>query len=102
MPLRDTAVGGGSSKKMGSVLESHAELIVNMLNNGANFSDVSTALTSMGIERGQSVASIKKFLNNRQLRKRGHLSDDHLEVAVASAIEEVSLLFLYDLCFSKC
>lgn len=79
---------------MGSVLENHAENIVNLINNGATYSDVSTALASIGIERGHSVASIKKFLGDRNLVKRGHLSDDHLEVAVASAIREVSLFFI--------
>jgi len=39
------------------------------------------------------LASIKKFLGDRNFVKRGHLSDDHLEVAVASAIREVSLFF---------
>lgn len=83
-----------SSIKMGSVLENHAGNIVNMINNGATYSDVSTAFhISIGIERGHSVASMKKFLGDRNLVKRGHLSDDHLEVAVASAIREVSLFF---------
>ncbi|CAM4569452.1 unnamed protein product [Leuciscus chuanchicus] len=78
---------------MGSVLENHAENIVNMINNGATYSDVSTALASIGIERGHSVASIKKFLGDHNLVKRGHLSDDHLEVAVASAIRETGPSF---------
>ncbi|XP_026122138.1 uncharacterized protein LOC113105304 [Carassius auratus] len=78
---------------MGSVLNDQAGNIVNMINNGATYSDVFVALASIGIERGNSVSSIKKFLGSRHLVKRGLLSDDNLEVAVASAVRETGPTF---------
>ncbi|XP_065125914.1 uncharacterized protein [Paramisgurnus dabryanus] len=78
---------------MGSVLENHVELINDMISNGATYSDVSNALTAIGINRGQSVSSIKKFLGSRKLVTRGQLSNDSLELAVASAIQETGPTF---------
>ncbi|XP_073688666.1 uncharacterized protein [Garra rufa] len=78
---------------MASVLDNCTGLIVNMVNNGATYSDISAALASSGTKRGHSVANIKKFLGDRNLRNRGRLTDEHLEVAVASAIRETGPSF---------
>lgn len=70
-------------------LELYYEMIQNMMLQGSTYHDISSTLVSMGIERGASVANVKKFCIKYNLKKEV-LSSTQLEAAVGQAAQEVS------------
>lgn len=70
-------------------LDAHLDLIKTMMSNGKTYHEISNTLVSMGLEKGVSVPSIKKFCGRWNLKKNGLLSKSQLEGAVVDAIQEV-------------
>ncbi len=76
-----------------SSIEPYAQIISNMIQTGATFSEISDSLVQHGAGRGCSAMSIRRFCAQHNIVRRGHVSDSHLELAIANAISEVRITF---------
>ncbi len=76
-----------------SSIEPYAQMISNMIQTGATFSEISDSLVQHGAGRGCSAMSIRRFCAQHNIVRRGHVSDSHLELAIANAISEVRMTF---------
>lgn len=71
-------------------LEQYYDTIQNMMLQGSTYEDISSTLVSMGLVKGGSVPSLKKFCVKHNLKKKGVVSNTQLEAAVVQAVQEVS------------
>ena len=77
-------------------LEPFREVIQEMKMQGKTYKEISTFLTSTGVQRGCSIDNIKRFCADNNFLK-GVVSATHLELAVAKGIQEVGT---QEVCFS--
>jgi len=73
-----------------SSLEPYLDIISNMLRCGKTYMEISVRLQNTGVERGSSVANIRKFCREYGINP-GSISDTELKAAVDTAVEEVSV-----------
>ena len=64
-------------------------LIHDMFVNGKTYHEILENLREMGVRRGTSEISIRRLLANHNMRRKGHISDSDLEIAVSRAVNEV-------------
>ncbi len=67
-------------------LEEHYNTIQNMMLQGCTCEEISSALVSMGVERGSSIPNIKNFCVKYNLKKKVVVSDTQLKPAVVQAV----------------
>lgn len=75
---------------MASLLE-HEGTVRQMFGDGFSDQQISNHLMEIGLRRGASERSVKQFRLDRGWFRRQSISDQHLELAVANAIDKVSL-----------
>ncbi|XP_076876123.1 uncharacterized protein LOC143525735 [Brachyhypopomus gauderio] len=73
-------------------LEPYYEVIRNMSESGATDAEITRRLLSEGVRNGASERSIRRFRSEHGLMKRT-VTDEHLELAVASAVRETGSTF---------
>ena len=74
-------------------LEPFADYIIDLFRNGMTYADISAHLAEMGVQNCSSM-SVRRFCHTHNLRRRGLVSDTHLELAVARSITQVGLRLL--------
>lgn len=70
-------------------LSQYEEVITLMYENGHTDAEISHRLSELGMQRGNSRRSIRKFRSERGL-KRASISNEELELVVTQALVEVS------------
>ncbi|XP_016335631.1 uncharacterized protein LOC107684020 [Sinocyclocheilus anshuiensis] len=73
-------------------LARHADVIVNMIDDHMTNENISAHLSQMGVQKC-SARSVRRFCKEHNVKRRSHVDDSHLELAVASAINEVGPTF---------
>ena len=69
-------------------LENYSELVEHLFQEGKTHAQIATALQDVGVPRCSEM-SVRRFCVRNNLRRKGHVSDAQLGVAIASAIDEV-------------
>ena len=59
---------------------------------GTTYADISAHLAEMGVQNCSSM-SVRRFCHSHNLRRRGVVSDTHLELAVARSINQVGYAY---------
>ena len=77
---------------MANNLVQYENIILGMYQDGCTDRDVSNHLAELGMQRGFSERSLRRFRAERELTTR-HISDEEAEMAISKAIIEVSLRF---------
>ena len=70
-------------------LEPYGNLIREMIAQNLSHADISTNLLQLGVQKGCSEMSVRRFCAHHNISRRGHVSDTQLEVAISRAINQV-------------
>lgn len=77
---------------MANNLVEYEHIILQMYQDGCTDSEVSNHLAELGMQRGFSERSPRRFRAEREFTTR-HISDEEAEMAISKAIIEVSVRF---------
>lgn len=77
-----------------AALEPYADFIRELFDSGKTHSEISTALQRYGAPQC-SVMSVRRFCMEHNLRRRNHVSDTDLEVAVMSSVNRITLGYIH-------
>lgn len=73
-------------------LEPYLQLTKDMLKKRHTCTDISSTLHQLGVQRGSSEMSVRRFCTEHNLGQRGVVSDTCLEIAISKSISEVCRL----------
>ena len=74
-------------------LHAHFENTKRWVQEGVKYSDISTRLREMGIERGASPANVTRFCQEEEINPgRGRVSEEEVSLAVNEAVSEVRIV----------